>query len=166
VLGKGNPVRFAISETPKSGVGGFTRITHVFQESDNTFKSMTEPTGLVSERGAEQVSDAPATAETPPPTQSSQVTFTVYQGPPLDTIRSLVASHFLVKDAFIDQYGIPTIQVAAEPPREKFRTLLKELAQHNLIGAIRGAGDTLTVRVFPKPQRKGSRKTLRAQGRP
>jgi len=160
VLGKGNPVGFAISETPKSGVGGFTRITHVFQESDNTFKSMTDPTGLVSERGAEQVSDAPATAETPPPTQSSQVTFTVYQGPPLDTIRSLVASHFLVKDAFIDQYGIPTIQVAAEPPREKFRTLLKELAQHNLIGAIRGAGDTLTVRVFPKPQRKGSRKTL------
>src|SRR5437870_5932940 len=121
---------------------------------------MTKPTGLVSERGAEQVSDAPATAETPPPTQSSQVTFTVYQGPPLDTIRSLVASHFLVKDAFIDQYGIPTIQVAAEPPREKFRTLLKELAQHNLIGAIRGAGDTLTVRVFPKPQRKGSRTTL------
>jgi membrane-associated protease RseP (regulator of RpoE activity) len=106
------------------------------------------------------VSDAPATADNPQQGQPSQVTFTVYQGPPLDTIRNLVASHFLVKDAFIDQYGIPTVQVAAEPPHEKFRTLLKELGQNNLIGSIRGAGDTLTIRVFGKPQRKGSRKTL------
>jgi len=106
------------------------------------------------------VSDAPATAETPPSTLPGQVTFTVYQGPPLDIIRSLVGSHFLVRDAFIDQYGIPTVQVAAEPPREKFRTLLKELAQQNLIGAIRGARDTLTIRIFTKPQRRGSRKTL------
>src|SRR5947209_13055936 len=121
---KGKPVGFEIRENTKSGVGGFNRITHVFKEPDNTFKWMTDPTGLVSERGAEQVSDAPATAETPPPTQSSQVTFTVYQGPPLDTIRSLVASHFLVKDAFIDQYGIPTIQVAGEPSHQKLRTLL------------------------------------------
>src|SRR3989475_3206473 len=121
---------------------------------------MTKPTGLVSERGAEQVSDAPATAETPPPTQSSQVTFTVYQGPPLETIRRLVGSHFLVKDAFIDPYGIPTVHVAAEPPRQKFKTLLSELREHNLIAALRGSGDTLIVRAFPKPQTKPSRKRV------
>ena len=121
---------------------------------------MTKPTGLVSERGAEQVSDAPATAETPPPTQSSQVTFTVYQGPPLETIRRLVGSQFLVKDAFIDPYGIPTVHVAAEPPRQKFKTLLSELREHNLIAALRGSGDTLIVRVFQKPQSNPSRKRV------
>src|SRR2546426_4373577 len=121
---------------------------------------MTKPTGLVSERGAEQVSDAPATAETPPPTQSSQVTFTVYQGPPVDTIRRLVGSQFLVKDAFIDPYGIPTVYVAAEPPRQKFKTLLSELREHNLIAALRGSGDTLIVRVFQKPQSNPSRKRV------
>src|SRR3989449_5811443 len=122
---------------------------------------MTKPTGLVSERGAEQVSNAPATAETPPPTQPNQVTFTVYQGPSLETIRRLVGSQFLVKDAFIDPYGIPTVYVAAEPPRQKFKTLLSELREHNLIAALRGIGDTLIVRVFQKPQSTPSLKRVK-----
>jgi membrane-associated protease RseP (regulator of RpoE activity) len=72
----------------------------------------------------------------------------------------LVGSQFLVKDAFIDPYGIPTVHVSAEPAREKFRRLLHELSEHNLIAALRGSGDTMIVRAFPKPQTKASRKRV------
>ncbi len=97
-------------------------------------------------------------AESPQP--ASQTTFAVYVGPPLETIRSIVASQFHVKDAFLDPYGVPTIQVTAEPVKAKFKVLLGQLAEHHLVGAIRGTGDTLTVRVFQKPPVRAPRRII------
>jgi len=72
----------------------------------------------------------------------------------------MVASEFQVKDAFLDPYGIPTIQVTPEPAKEKFQRLLDQLRQQGLIAAIRGTTDGLTVKVFQKPQVKPSLKTI------
>ncbi|HZY95259.1 MAG TPA: site-2 protease family protein [Candidatus Bathyarchaeia archaeon] len=98
-----------------------------------------------------------STTPAQPPTQT---TITVYTGPPLDTIRSIVGSQFQVKDAFLDPYGVPTILVAAEPAKQKFKNILDQLAPYNLLAAIRGMADTLTVKVFQKPQLRPSRRII------
>src|SRR5256712_8372199 len=103
------------------------------------------------------VSDAP---QPPTPLPAAQTTFAVYSGPPLDSIKTMVASEFQVKDAFLDPYGIPTVQVTREPAKEKFQRLLDQLRQQGLIAAIRGTTDTLTIKVFQKPQVKPSRKII------
>jgi Zn-dependent protease len=103
------------------------------------------------------VSDA---APTPIPLPAAQTTFAVYSGPPLDSIMTMVASEFQVKDAFLDPYGIPTVQVTREPAKEKFQALLGKLRQQNLIAAIRGTADALTIKVFQRPQIKPSRKAI------
>ncbi len=103
-------------------------------------------------------------SEAPPPTPQAQpvtqATVSVYVGPPLDSIRGMVASQFHVKDAFLDPYGVPTIQVAAEPAKEKFQRLLHDLSQQHLVAAIRGSGDTLVVKVFQKPEMKPPRRWI------
>jgi Zn-dependent protease len=103
------------------------------------------------------VSDAPPA---PTPLPASQTNVPVYVGPPLDSIKTIVASEFQVKDAFLDPYGIPTIQVTPEPAKEKFQRLLDQLRQQDLIAAIRGTIDGLTIKVFQKPQVKPSLKTI------
>jgi membrane-associated protease RseP (regulator of RpoE activity) len=75
----------------------------------------------------------------------------------------MVASEFQVKDAFLDPYGIPTVQVTREPAKEKFKRLLEQLGQHGLIAAIRGSSgssDTLTIKMFQKPTRQPPRRTI------
>src|SRR5216684_4387852 len=72
----------------------------------------------------------------------------------------MVALEFEVKDAFLDPYGIPTIQVSREPAKEKFQRLLEQLRQHGLIVAMRGAADGLTIKVFQKPLVKPSNKNI------
>jgi membrane-associated protease RseP (regulator of RpoE activity) len=72
----------------------------------------------------------------------------------------MVASQFQVKDAFLDPYGIPTVQVSNEPAKEKFQLLLGQLRGQGLIAAIRGTAEGLTIKVFQKPQVKPSRKTI------
>jgi len=72
----------------------------------------------------------------------------------------MAAGHFNVKDAFLDQYGVPTVLVAAEPVKTKFAALLKELQPQSLVAAIRGHGDTLTLKFFQKPQTRPSRKWI------
>src|SRR3989441_1356181 len=101
------------------------------------------------------VSDA---APSPTPLPATQTTFAVYSGPPLDSIKTMVASEFQVKDAFLDPYGIPTVQVALEPAKEKFQRLLDQLRQQGLIAAVRGATNGLTIKVFQKPNVKPSNK--------
>jgi len=103
------------------------------------------------------VSDAP---QTPTPLPASQTSFAAYAGPPLDSIKTMVASEFQVKDAFLDPYGIPTVQVTREPAKEKFQRLLEQLRQLGLIAAMRGSADGLMIKVFQKPQVKPSRKTI------
>ena len=103
------------------------------------------------------MSDAPPT---PTPLPASQTSFAVYAGPPLDSIKTMVASEFQVKDAFLDPYGIPTVQVTREPAKEKFQRLLEQLRQQGLIAAIRGTTDGLTIKVFQKPHVKPSNKNI------
>src|SRR5437867_4290110 len=102
------------------------------------------------------MSDAPQT--------SSQSTvdpnFAAYTGPSLETVKSIVASQFQVKDAFLDPYGIPTILVAAEPTREKFKNIVEQLRAQGLLGALRGTGDILTIKIFQKPRVRPSRKKI------
>jgi len=95
-----------------------------------------------------------------PSQPETQTTFAVYVGPPLETIRSIVASQFHVKDAFLDPYGVPTVQITAEPVKEKFQTLLRQLTEHRLVAAIRGSGDTLTIKTFQKPQIRTPRRII------
>jgi membrane-associated protease RseP (regulator of RpoE activity) len=72
----------------------------------------------------------------------------------------MVASEFQVKDAFLDPYGIPTVQVTREPAKEKFQRLLDQLRQQGLIAAMRGTTDGLTIKIFQKPQVKPSNKNI------
>ncbi len=102
------------------------------------------------------MSDAP-----PPSAQStSQTTFTVYTGPPLETIRQIAASQFQIRDAFLDPYGVPTVVVAPEPSKAKFEAILGQLASHGLVAAMRDSGDTLTIKVFQKPHLRPSRRKI------
>ncbi len=96
----------------------------------------------------------------PIPTTATDPNFTTYTGPSLETIKSIVASQFQVKDAFLDPYGIPTILVAAEPTREKFKNIVEQLRSQSLLGAIRAMGDTLTIKVFQKTKIKPSRRAI------
>ncbi len=103
------------------------------------------------------MSDAPPQ---PTPLPANQTNVPVYLGPPLDSIKTVVATEFQVKDAFLDPYGIPTVHVTPEPAKEKFQRLLDQLRQQGLIAAIRGTTDGLVIKVFQKPQVKPSRKTI------
>ena len=91
-------------------------------------------------------------APTPTPLPAAQTTFAVYSGPPLDSIKTMVALEFQVKDAFLDPYGIPTVQASLEPAKQKFQRLLDQLRQQGLIAAIRGTTDSLTIKVFRSPK--------------
>ena len=103
------------------------------------------------------VSDAPPR---PTPLPASQTGIPSYTGPPLESIKTTVASEFQVRDAFLDPYGIPTIQVSPEPAKEKFQRLLDNLRQQGLIAAIRAMPDGLTIKVFQKPNIKPSLKSI------
>lgn len=103
------------------------------------------------------VSDAPP-QQTPSPAASTGVP--VYVGPSLESVRTIVATEFQVRDAFLDAYGIPTIHVSPEPAKEKFQRLLGQLRQQELIAAIRSAPEGLTIKVFQKPNVKPSLKTI------
>jgi len=96
----------------------------------------------------------------PPPQPTVQQTFAAYSGPPLDTIRSIVSTQFQVRDAFLDPNGVPTFLVNADATKDKFMHLVEQLRPEGLIAAIRGTADTLTIKVFQKPQVKQSRRTI------
>jgi len=99
-------------------------------------------------------------SSTPPPQPTVQQTFAAYSGPPLDTIRSIVSTQFQVRDAFLDPNGVPTFLVDADATKDKFMHLVEQLRPEGLIAAIRGTADTLTIKVFQKPQVKQSRRTI------
>src|SRR5438046_2212747 len=96
----------------------------------------------------------------PQPQPATEPVFAPYTGPSLETVKSIVASQFQVKDAFLDTYGIPTILVAAEPTREKFKNIVEQLRAQGLLGALRGTGDILTIKIFQKPRVRPSRKKI------
>ncbi len=96
----------------------------------------------------------------PRPEPVPQTTVSVYVGPSLESIRAIAATYFSVKDAFLDPYGVPTVLVAAEPVKQKFSALIRQIAGQNLVAAIRGHGDTLTLKFFQKPQMGPPRKWI------
>jgi len=96
----------------------------------------------------------------PPPQPTAQATPVVYSGPSLDTTRSIVASHFQVKDSFLDPNGVPTFLVYADATKDKFMHLVEQLRPEGLIAAIRGTGDALTIKVFQKPTINPSRRKI------
>src|SRR2546426_12523398 len=87
-------------------------------------------------------------SSTPPPQPTVQTAFAAYSGPPLDTVRSIVASQFQVRDAFLDPNGIQTILVASELPKEKFKIVLDQLATHGVLAALRASEDAMVLKVF------------------
>lgn len=99
------------------------------------------------------------TPEPSPPTAVPALP-SAYAGPSLDTVRTTIAAQFSVKDAFLDPNGLPTFLIAAEPTKQKFLKIVEELRTQGLIAAIRGTGDTLTVKVFQKPIVNPSRRTI------
>ncbi len=119
------------------------------------FKSITAPG--TAKRRLLRMSDAPSSS---PPQAASQTTFTVYAGPSLETVRQIVASQFQVKDAFLDQYGTPTILVTAEPAKAKFTIILQQLSTQGLLAVIRDSTDTLTIKIFQKPHLKPPKRSI------
>ncbi len=81
---------------------------------------------------------------------------------PIDfgSMRNMVDYRFTLMDAYVDVNGLPTFVVAHEPMKEKFRELLHDLANHNLIAKIRKVQDKLVISVFPKPNLGKPRKII------
>jgi len=77
--------------------------------------------------------------------------------PTFSDLRSLVSSHFVVQDAYVDVYGVPVFIVSLEPLEQKFGQLLSELSKFNLVAAVRRNEDKLAIRVIPKPVVKPAR---------
>jgi len=78
----------------------------------------------------------------------------------LGSIRSMIEYRFTLLDAYIDINGLPTFLVAQEPVKEKFRELLRDLANHNLSAKIRRVSEKLAISVFPKPNLGKPRKKI------
>ena len=103
------------------------------------------------------VSDA---APQPTPLPATPTGIPAYAGPPLESIKTTVATEFQVRDAFLDPYGIPTVHVTPEPAKRKFLSLLDKFRDQGLIAAIRSTSDGLTIKVFQKPHTKPPRNRI------
>lgn len=76
------------------------------------------------------------------------------------SIRSMLEYRFTLLDAYVDVSGLPTFVVTQEPMKDKFRELLHDLANHNLMAKIRKVQDKLVISVFPKPKLGKPRKII------
>ena len=63
----------------------------------------------------------------------------------------MVEYRFTLTDAYVDVQGLPTFIVVQEPMKDKFRELLHDLSNHNLMAKIRRIDDKLVISIFPKP---------------
>ncbi|MGP8068374.1 MAG: site-2 protease family protein [Candidatus Bathyarchaeia archaeon] len=72
---------------------------------------------------------------------------------PIDfgSIRSMLEYRFTVLDAYVDVNGLPTFVVANEPVKDKFRELLRDLANHGLMAKVSRVSEKLVISIFPKP---------------
>jgi len=77
--------------------------------------------------------------------------------PTFSDLRSLVSSHFVIQDAYVDVYGVPVFIVSSEPLEQKFGQLLSKLSRFNLVAAVRRNEDKLAIRMIPKPVVKPAR---------
>jgi membrane-associated protease RseP (regulator of RpoE activity) len=63
----------------------------------------------------------------------------------------MVEYRFSMTDAYVDVQGLPTFIVVQEPMKDKFRELLHDLSNHNLMAKIRRVDQKLVISIFPKP---------------
>ena len=73
---------------------------------------------------------------------------------PIDfgSLRNMIEYRFSLLDAYVDVNGLPTFVVAEQPMKAKFKELLHDLANHDLMATIRRVSDKLVISVFPKPK--------------
>ena len=76
------------------------------------------------------------------------------------SLRNMVEYRFTLTDAYVDVQGLPTFIVALEPMKDKFRELLLDLANHNLMAKIVKVEDKLVISMFPKPKLGKPRKVI------
>jgi len=76
------------------------------------------------------------------------------------SMRNMIEYRFTLLDAYVDVNGLATFVVANEPIKVKFRELLGDLANHNLMAKIRKVADKLVISVFPKPRLGRPRRTI------
>lgn len=88
------------------------------------------------------------TAHPAPPAEATPPSFQVDFG----SLRNMVEYRFTLADAYVDVQGLPTFIVASEPMKDKFRELLGDLVNHNLMAKIRKVQDKLVISIFPKPK--------------
>jgi len=81
---------------------------------------------------------------------------------PIDfgSLRNMVEYRFTLMDAYVDVQGLPTFIVVQEAIKDKFRELLLDLANHNLMAKIRRVQDKLVISIFPKPNLGKPRKII------
>ncbi|MGD0176527.1 MAG: site-2 protease family protein [Candidatus Bathyarchaeia archaeon] len=87
------------------------------------------------------------TTETPQAAEPRPPSFQVDFG----SLRNMVEYRFTLRDAYVDVQGLPTFIVVQEPMKDKFRELLHDLSNHNLMAKIRRIDDKLVISIFPKP---------------
>lgn len=80
--------------------------------------------------------------------------------PTFSDLRSLVSSHFVIQDAYVDVNGVPIFVVSFEPLEQKFQQLLSKLSKFNLVAAVRRNNDQLAIRIIPKPVLKPARRKI------
>jgi len=76
--------------------------------------------------------------------------------PDLVGLRTIVHARFNVRDAYVDQYGIPNFVVDKEPVKEKFKELLDDLRKLHLSASIRPWSDKLLIKIFQRTQARSS----------
>ena len=96
------------------------------------------------------------TAQPAPATAPAEPVFPIDFG----SLRNMVEYRFTLLDGYVDVRGLPTFVVANEPMKNKFRELLRDLANHNLAAKIQRVSDKLVISVFPRPRLGQPKRTI------
>lgn len=69
-------------------------------------------------------------------------------------------SRFQVLDAYVDEQGFASFRVTAEPVKEKFRGLMSDLSNYDLLPVIRREANGLNVKIVARPQVRPARRSI------
>lgn len=72
----------------------------------------------------------------------------------------MVEYRFTVLDSYVDVNQLPTFVVVEEPVKAKFKELIHDLANHNLLAKIWKVQNKLVISIYPKPNLGKPRKTI------
>jgi len=96
------------------------------------------------------------TAQPAPATAPAEPAFPIDFG----SLRNTVEYRFTLLDGYVDVRGLPTFVVANEPMKNKFRELLRDLANHNLAAKIQRVSDKLVISIFSRPRLGQPKRTI------